>query len=345
MTLGFPAMSTTWRSAPAQATDGTGTSSERSAGSLSLLHGVGHTPLVEIDLVREVAPHARLLAKLEACNPGGSIKDRPVSRMLVRGLREGRLAGGRRLLDSSSGNAGIAYAMLGAALGVPVTLVVPGNASRERLERIAAHGAELILTDPLEGYDQALREARRLAQIHPERYWHCDQYANEDNWRAHYESTGIEILAQVAAATGTTPDALVAGIGTGGTLTGVGRRLREHRADTFIAAVLPEPFPGIEGLKPLGSPGDIVPAILDRSLIDRQIPVTIEQASAMCRRLARCGLFVGPSSGAYVHAALELAAGGRFRTLVTLLSDTGERYSSTSMWSPAETAGPAGGGI
>jgi len=310
----------------------TGVARQQPAGSASLLEGVGRTPLVEIDLVREVSTHARLFAKLEGCNPGGSIKDRPVSRMLTCGLRAGHLGGGRRLLDSSSGNAGIAYAMFGAALGVPVTLVVPANASRERLDRIAAHGAELILTDPLEGYDQALREARRLAATHPEHYWHCDQYANEGNWRAHYETTGTEILAQMAAATGAAPDALVAGIGTGGTLTGVGRRLRATRADTFIASVLPDPFPGIEGLKPLASRGDIVPEILDRSLIDRQIPVTIEQATDMCRRLARRGLFVGPSSGAYVHAALELAGSGRFRTLVTLLSDTGERYASTAMW-------------
>jgi cysteine synthase B len=309
-----------------------GTEQGRKAGAASLLQGVGQTPLVELDLVRDVCAGTRLFAKLEGCNPGGSIKDRPVSRMLTRGLDEGRLGGGRRLLDSSSGNAGIAYAMFGAALGVPVTLVVPGNASSERLERITAHGAELILTDPLEGYDHALREARRLANERPDRYWHCDQYGNQDNWRAHYETTGPEILGQVHRATGEAPDALVAGVGTGGTLTGVGRRLRAARADTFIASVLPDPFPGIEGLKPLSGPDDIVPEILDPSLIDARIAVSTEQATATCRRLARRGLFVGPSSGAYVHAALEVAASGRFRNIVTLLSDTGERYTSTAMW-------------
>ena len=298
----------------------------------SLLAAIGGTPLVELDLVQEVAAGTRLFAKLEGCNPGGSVKDRPVARMLIRGLREGRLAGGRCLLDSSSGNAGISYAMLGAALGVPVTLVVPGNASRERLARIRAHGAELILTDPLEGYDQALREARRLALAHPDRYWYCDQYSNPENWRAHYETTGREILEQVRALAGADPDAFVAGVGTGGTLTGAGRLLRESAPDIFIASAIPEPFPGIEGLKPLGEPGDIVPAILDAGLVDARIQVGIEQATAMCRRLAERGLFVGPSSGAYVHAALEIAAGGRFPTIVTVLSDTGERYGSTGMW-------------
>jgi len=304
----------------------------RRAAAGSLLAAVGRTPLVELDLVQNVAAETRLFAKLESCNPGGSVKDRPVLRMLTRGLQEGRLAGGRRLLDSSSGNAGISYAMLGAALGVPVTLVVPGNASRERLARIRAYGAELIVTDPLEGYDHALREARRLASAHPARYWYCDQYGNADNWRAHYQSTGREILEQVQSITGAPPDALVAGIGTGGTLTGTGRLLRESSPDLFIAAVSPERFPGIEGLKPLGAPGDIVPAILDQDLIDARIPVSIEQATAMCRRLAKHGLFVGPSSGAYVHAAMEIASGGRFRAIVTILSDTGERYASTGMW-------------
>lgn len=297
-----------------------------------LLSAVGNTPLVEIALVKEVAPNARLFAKLESVNPGGSIKDRPVARMLTQAMAAGRFEGGRRLLDSSSGNAGISYAMLGAALGIPVTIVAPGNASEERLERIAAHGAELIVTDPLEGYDFALKEARRIAEEHPERYWLCDQYSNGDNWRAHYEGTGREILEQVRDRTGMPPDALVAGVGTGGTLTGVGRRLRRARPGARVAAVIPETFPGIEGLKPLGRPGDIVPEILDESLIDARLPVTLDQALAMCRRLACLGLFVGPSSGAFVHGAMKLAATGEYRTIVTLLSDSGERYVSTGMW-------------
>jgi cysteine synthase B len=252
--------------------------------------------------------------------------------MLTRALGAGVFTGDRRLLDSSSGNAGISYAMLGAALGIPVTMVVPGNASRERLDRIAAHGAELILTDPIEGYDCALREARRLAAEYPDRYWHCDQYGNDDNWRAHYEDTGAEILEQLRSHVGAVPDCFVAGIGTGGTLTGVGRRLRQAEPSTHLAVVVPEVFPGIEGLKPLGDPNDIVPDILDLSLIQERVPVTLDQALLVCRDLVREGLFVGPSSGAYVYAALKVAASGRFAHIVTVLSDTGERYGSTGMW-------------
>lgn len=298
----------------------------------ALLAAVGHTPLVEIPFAGEVAPGVRLFAKLESVNPGGSIKDRPVARMLLAARDSGCLAGGRRLLDSSSGNAGISYAMFGAALGIPVTLVVPGNASLERLDRMRAHGAELVLTDPLEGYDQALRIAHRLAEEWPDRYWLCDQYANDNNWRAHYERTGEEILAQFAECGLGVPDALVAGVGTGGTLTGVGRRLRRDHRGLLIAAAIPEDFPGIEGLKPLGQPGDIVPPLLDEGLIDRRFAVSLDQAAAMCRRLAGLGLYVGPSSGAYVDVALRLAAAGEARRIVTVLSDTGERYVSTGLW-------------
>ena len=297
-----------------------------------LFSGIGNTPLVELDFLEEIPRGVRLFAKLESANPGGSIKDRPVARMLSAALRYGHLEGGRRLLDSSSGNAGIAYAMLGAALGIPVTLVVPGNASRERLQRITAHGAELILTDPIEGYDHALRESQRLAAEQPERYWHCDQYSNGGNWKAHYHGTGAELLAQTEAAAASAPHAFVAGVGTGGTITGAGRRLREANPDVHIACVIPDVFPGIEGLKPLGAPDDIVPAILDDALIDERIDVRMEQATAVCRRLSKAGLFVGPSSGAYVHAALAVAASGRYPVVATILSDGGERYSSTGMW-------------
>lgn len=300
--------------------------------SSGLLEAIGNTPLVEIGLAASVAAHTRVFAKLESLNPGGSIKDRPVARMLTRAIAAGRFDGGQRLLDSSSGNAGISYAMLGAMLKIPVTIVLPGNASRERIERIKAHGAEVIVTDPLEGYDFALREAQRLALEQPQRYWHCDQYGNEDNWRAHYAGTAEEILAQLGPRTGAAPDAFVAGVGTGGTLTGIARRLHEVRPDIHVAAVIPETFPGIEGLKPLGNPGDIVPAILDTSLIDERIPVSLDEALACCRLLVREGLFVGPSSGAFVHGALKLAAGGKYHTIVTILSDTGERYNSTGMW-------------
>lgn len=295
-----------------------------------LLETVGRTPLVELEPVPAL-DGTRLFAKVETLNPGGSIKDRPASRIVSRAISEGHLTGDRRLLDSSSGNAGIAYSMFGALFGVGVTLVIPGNASRERLERMAAHGAEVILTDPIEGYDHAIREARRLADICPDRYWYANQYGNEHNWRAHYETTGVEILEQVAGQTGGPPGAFVAGVGTGGTLTGVGRRLREA-GPTALFAIVPETFPGVEGLKPLGSPDDIVPEILDTSLIDERLPVSSEQALEACRWLASHGLFVGPSSGAYVHAAIEIARRGSFESVVTVLNDTGERYGSTLMW-------------
>jgi len=295
-----------------------------------VLAGIGDTPLFELEGF-DLARGARLFAKLESTNPGGSIKDRPVARMLLAARDAGELTDRRRVLDSSSGNAGIAYAMLGARLGIPVTLVVPGNASRERLERIRAHGAELVLTDPIEGYDFAVHEARRLAREEPERYFHCDQYSNPENWRAHHDGTGEELLAEIVARTGGPPDAFVAGVGTGGTITGVGRRLREA-GPVWIAAVIPEPFPGIEGLKPLGTPRDLVPAILDESLIQERIPVTAEQAARRTRELAGHGFFVGPSSGAFLHGALELARREPGWTVATVFSDTGERYGSTGLW-------------
>ncbi len=299
------------------------------------------TPLVRI-VHPELPDGATLHAKLESVHPAGSVKQRPVERMLSRALSRGDLDG-RRLLDSSSGNAGIAYAQAGAVRGVPVTLVVPGNASRERLERIRSHGAELVLTDPMDGYDAAIAKARELAERHPDRYWYADQYSNPDNWLSHFHGTAAEILAQwpgrgpgrpePGEGGGVPPDAFVSGIGTGGTITGVGRRLRQARPDLVIAAVVPERFPGIEGLKPLGAPDDHVPELLDETLIDRQHEVTSEEAARRCHELAELGFFVGPSSGANVHVALALAASGRARRIVTILPDTGERYVSTGLWS------------
>ena len=307
------------------------TAAKREAGR-DLLAAIGDTPLIELSRLPGVPTNTHLFAKLEGCNPGGSIKDRPVARILKEAQAAGRLAAGVRVLDSSSGNAGISYAMLGGAMGLGVSIVVPGNASRERIERMTAHGAELLLTDPLKGYDFALQEARRLAETYPERYWYADQYSNDANWRAHYESTGPEIREQILQKTGAPIDAFVAGVGTGGTLTGVGRRLREGNPKLFIAAVLPERFPGIEGLKPLGEPEDIVPAIFEADLVDEYVPVTVEQALTVTKLLAQCGLFVGPSSGAYVYAATRLAAERKFRCIATVLSDTGERYGSTGLW-------------
>jgi cysteine synthase B len=289
---------------------------------------IGRTPLVLVDLDSEPGG-ATVHAKAEFMNPGGSLKDRPVLRMLTEAIAAGVLTPARTVLDSSSGNAGIAYAMIGSLLGLKVELVVPGNASEERKRRIRAHGAELVFTDPLEGYDAALREAHRRHAAAPERYFFADQYGNEHNWRAHYETTAAEILEQTRGRL----THFVAGVGTGGTITGVGRRLKEHDPRIEVVCILPDRFPGIEGLKPLGEPEDIVPAIYDPSVVDRTLPVRPEDAYAVCNRLARRGFFVGQSSGAYVHGALAVAReAGRRAAVVTLLCDTGERYFSTRLW-------------
>jgi len=292
------------------------------------LRAVGRTPLVPVDLLREELPGFEVLAKMECLNPGGSLKDRPVLRMVLAALADGRLAPGKTILDSSSGNAGIAYAMVGRLIGAPVEIVIPGNASLERKKRLAAHGARLVFTDALAGYDEALREVHRRWQADPDRYFFCDQYSNEDNWRAHYETTAVEILEQSGGRL-THP---VVGVGTGGTLTGVGRRLKEHDPRIRIVSVVPEPFPGIEGLKPLGRPGDIVPAILDETLIDERVPVTADEAHAMCGRLARAGFFVGQSSGAYMVAVERVARREHRGRAVTVFNDLGERYFSTRLW-------------
>lgn len=297
-------------------------------GRFPLLASIGNTPLLPIRAFAGAAPRARVFAKAEFLSPGGSIKDRPVLFMLADAMNRGEIRPGRAILDSSSGNAGIAYAMIGAVLGAEVELVMPGNASLERKKRILAHGAKLTYTDPIEGYDEALRAAHRLASELPDRYFHCDQYANEWNWRAHFETTAEEILAQVPARI----THFVAGVGTGGTITGVGRRLKESIPGVRVWAVRPEIFPGVEGLKPLGHPGDIVPKILDESVVDRWIDVTSEEAKAGAEILAREGLFAGQSSGAYLEGVRRAVLEAGDGVIVTVLSDLGERYISTPLW-------------
>jgi S-sulfo-L-cysteine synthase (O-acetyl-L-serine-dependent) len=292
------------------------------------LGAVGNTPMVPVDVLRDELPDVEVLAKMESLNPGGSLKDRPVLRMLLSALDDGRLANGKSVLDSSSGNAGIAYAMIGRLLGVPVEIVIPDNASNERKKRLVAHGAKLVFTDAQLGYDEALREVRRRFKANPDGYFFSDQYGNEDNWRAHYETTAEEILEQ----TGGRLTHLVVGVGTGGTLTGTGRRLKEHDGRIKIVSIIPEVFPGIEGLKPLGRPEDIVPAILDQTLIDERIPITADEAHAMCVRLARAGFFVGQSSGAYMAGLERVARRERRGRFVTIFNDLGERYFSTRLW-------------
>jgi S-sulfo-L-cysteine synthase (O-acetyl-L-serine-dependent) len=186
----------------------------------------------------------------------------------------------------------------------------------------------LIQTDPLEGYDEALREGHRIAEREPGKYFHCDQYSNDNNWLSHYETTAAEILVQ----TDGKITHFVSGIGTGGTITGVGRRLKKELPGVEIVQIVPEDFPGIEGLKPLESPGDIIPKILDRSVVDHKVKVDSMNAANMCAKLARYGIFAGQSSGAYLHGVYETAKRIRKGVIVTLLNDIGERYMSTGLW-------------
>jgi cysteine synthase B len=292
-----------------------------------LLCLIGNTPLVPVELFRRELPDVDLMVKCEFLNPGGSVKDRSVLRILAEAIVNGLLTPDKTILDSSSGNAGIAYAMIGAILGRRVELVVPGNSSEERKKRIRAHGATLVLTDPVAGYDEALREVGRRYNADSDRYFFADQYGNSANWRAHYDTTAEEVLAQ----TGGDIDWFVAGVGTGGTITGVARRLKAHNPKIRIACVVPEEFPGIEGLKPLG-PDHIMPEIFDQELVDEWLPVQIEEAYEMCTRIAGLGFFVGQSSGAYLYGAWQIARKLRRGRIVTLFPDIGERYISTGLW-------------
>jgi len=294
------------------------------------LNLIGNTRMVEIVCFKEEFPEVSIYAKAEYANPGGSLKDRPVRRMLLEAVIAGKIGKGQIVLDSSSGNAGIAYAMLGAMMKIPVQIVVPGNASRERKLRIAAHGATLVQTDPMEGYDEALREGHRIAEREPDRFFHCNQYSNDNNWISHYHETAAEILLQ----TDGKLTHFVSGIGTGGTITGIGRRLKKDLPGVEIVQIVPEDFPGIEGLKPLESPGDIIPKILDQTVVDKKVRVSSTDAARMCALLARNGLFAGQSSGAYLQGVYETAKRIRKGTIVTLLNDIGERYMSTRLWEP-----------
>jgi S-sulfo-L-cysteine synthase (O-acetyl-L-serine-dependent) len=290
-----------------------------------LLAAVGNTPLLPLRrLTAGLSPRVQVLAKAEWFNPSGSIKDRPALNILRTALAEGSLSEGKRLLDSTSGNMGISYATFGAVLGIPVTLTLPANASRERIAILKALGAELVLTDPLEGSDGAIRLARRMAAETPERYFYANQYDNPANWQAHYLSTGPEIMQQ----TGGSVTHFIAGLGTSGTLTGVARYLRPYNPQVEIIAVQPDSsFHGLEGLKHMATA--IQPGIYDPALPDRTLEVSTEAAHEMVRRLARQeGLFVGVSSGAAVAAALRLAQEMEEGVVVTVFPDAGYKYLS-----------------
>src|SRR5512147_96611 len=291
---------------------------------------VGNTPLLPLRrLSRKLSPRVRVFAKAEWFNPGGSVKDRPALNILHAALTNGDLGNGKRLLDSTSGNMGISYATFGAVLGIPVTLVLPANASPERISILRAFGAELILTDPTEGSDGAIRTARALAAEKPEQYWYANQYDNDANWQAHYKSTGPEILCQ----TDERVTHFVAGLGTSGTLIGTGKYLREQLPNVKIIAFQPDAaFHGLEGLKHM--PTAIKPGIYDPSFADETREVRTEEAHEMVLRLARQeGLFVGISSGAAAVAALQVASELDEGIVVTLFPDAGYKYlSDKSLW-------------
>jgi cysteine synthase B len=291
---------------------------------------VGNTPLLPLQRITAgLKPGVQVLAKAEWFNPGGSIKDRPALNILRKALAEGTLAPGKRLLDSTSGNMGISYATFGAAMGVQVTLAVPSNASPERLTILRALGAELILTDPMEGSDGAIRTVRQMAAEQPDRYFYANQYDNPANWQAHYLSTGPEIVHQ----TGGRVTHFIAGLGTSGTLTGVAHYLREYNPFVHILAVQPDsPYHGLEGLKYMETA--IKPGIYDPALPDGILQISTEEAYEMVLRLAREeGLFVGISSGAAMAAALRTALELEDGVVVTVFPDAGYKYlSEKSLW-------------
>jgi cysteine synthase B len=295
----------------------------------TVLSRVGNTPLIKVDISQDISDKVEIYAKLEYFNPGGSVKDRPILRMIREAIKSGELTHDKIILDSTSGNAGIAYSMIGAVLGYKVELVMPGNASEEREKSIRAYGANIIVTDPIKGYDEAIRKAHELLEENPDKYYMPDQYANENNPVAHYDTTGKEILEQTKGKI----THFICGIGTGGTVMGVGRRLKEYNSDIKIYVITPEDFPGIEGLKPMGSEY-IKPKIYrDDFIEDLKFHITSEDAREMCNILSReMGLFVGQSSGAFMKGAIELARGINEGLIVTVFPDTGNRYFSTQLW-------------
>jgi len=301
----------------------------------ALLAGIGNTPLLPLDaltrdLHRDLA-NLELWGKAEWYNPGGSVKDRAAARIVAEARRAGKLAPGKILLDSTSGNTGIAYAMLGAALGFPVTLCVPENISPERKRILQAYGANIIYTDPAEGSDGALKIARQYAEGRPDLYFYADQYSNDANWRAHYETTANEIWQQTLGSI----THFVAMLGTTGTFVGTTRRLKELNPTIRCISLQPDSaFHGIEGAKHL--PSAIVPPIYDSSLADENLEIATEDAHAMARRLAReQGLLVGVSAAAALVGSLQVAERLKIdqrATIVTILADSGEKYLSERFW-------------
>ncbi|MBK6766557.1 MAG: cysteine synthase family protein [bacterium] len=294
-----------------------------------LVHLIGNTPLIELTSVTgDIAPGVRVFAKAEWKNPGGSVKDRAAWAMLSAALRDGQITERTRILEATSGNTGIALAMLGAALGIGVTLCLPDNASRERKQILEAYGAELIFTDPVLSTDGAQVVARELKQKYPENYCYLNQYANPANVNAHLTGTGPELWRQTEG----TITHFVSGLGTTGTFTGTSRYLKARSPHITIASFQPEsPFHGLEGLKHL--PSVHIPEIYDSTLADIELEVTTEEAYTMCRRLAsEEGLLVGTSSGASAAASVKLARSLQHGVVVTIFPDGAEKYLSTPVW-------------
>src|SRR5215813_7348493 len=294
----------------------------------SIVDLIGNTPLVRLSSFEAGLRNVQLYAKAEWKNPGGSVKDRPALRMIEDGEKSGALTRDKIILDATSGNTGIAYAMIGAARGYRVKLCLPSNASPERKRILKAYGAEVVFTDPGEGSDGAIRRCREIVASEPSRYFYPDQYNNPANWQAHFDTTGPEIIEQTQGRI----THFVAGIGTSGTLMGTGRRLREFNPRIQIVAVMAaEDLHGIEGLKHMETA--IVPGIWDDQFPDLKLAVRTEDAYAMARRLAQEeGILVGQSAGAVVHAALELARQLPEGVIATILPDAGDRYFSTGLW-------------
>jgi cysteine synthase B len=295
-----------------------------------LLENIGGTPLLSLArLASELPRGVELYAKAEHLNPGGSVKDRPALSMILEGERAGALTPGKTILDATSGNTGIAYAMIGAARGYRVRLCLPGNASPERKRMLRIYGAELVETDPREGFDAPQRLAQRMAAEEPENYFYPNQYDNPANWHAHYAATAPEIWAQTEGRV----THFLAGIGTSGTFTGIVRRLRELNPSLRAVLMQPDsPLHGLEGMRHVET--SMVPGIFDRSLADERVEVSTEDAQRTARRLARDeGLFVGVSSGANVLASLRYAQTLRpGSVVVTVLCDGGGRYLSEDFW-------------
>ena len=300
----------------------------RSTGTPGITKLVGNTPLLRVRLFEREFPHVEVYAKAEWFNPGGSVKDRAALAMIQDGERSGALTPGTTIIDSTSGNTGIAYALIGSAKGYRVRLVMPGNVSAERKALVAAYGAEIVYSDPGDGSDGAIRMVRDIVAREPNRYFYPDQYSNPANPRAHYDGTAVEILEQTAGRI----THFVAGLGTTGTFVGTSRRLKEHDASIKTIAVQPEDaFHGLEGLKHL--PTAIVPRIWDPSLADEVWGCPTEPAYELAREVARNeGLLVGHSSGAALWAVRKLAATIREGIVVTVFPDSGDRYLSTGLY-------------